>query len=76
VVNGHGTQPVGGARRVLIGANLNGANSTMTVVVRTAQASNPSTFSGPHPVGSTVQVGKTADGTTFVTIDSVDPPKS
>ena len=45
----------------------------MTVVANTAQAGNPQAFTGPHPVGSALQVGKTADGTTFITLDSIDP---
>ena len=72
VVNGHGTQAAG-TRRVLIDPNLNGPNATMTVVANTAQAANPPTFAGPHPVGSSIQVGKTGDGTAFVTIDSINP---
>jgi hypothetical protein len=72
VVNGHGTQAAG-TRRVLIDANLNGANATMTVVANTAQAASQAPFTGPHPVGSSVQVGKMGDGTTFVTIQSIGP---
>ena len=71
VVNGHGTQPIG-TRRVLIDANLNGTGGTMTVVANTAQAANPLTFTGPHPVGSTIPVEKTG-ATTFVTINSIGP---
>jgi hypothetical protein len=72
VVNGHGTRAAG-TRRILIDPNLNGANATMTVVANTAEAANPARFAGRHPVGSSIQVGKNGDGTTFVTIDSVDP---
>jgi glycosidase len=72
VVNGHGTQATG-TRRVLIDPNLNGASATMTVVANTAQAANQPAFTGPHPMGSSVQVGKMGDGTTFVTIQSIGP---
>jgi glycosidase len=72
VVNGHGTQAAG-SRRVLVDANLNGANATMTVVANTVQAATQPAFTGPHPVGSSVQVGKMGDGTTFVTIQSIGP---
>lgn len=75
MVNGHGTLAAG-TRRVLIDANLNEANATMTVLANTAQAADPSTFAGPHPVGSSIQIGKTGDGTTFVTIDSIDPSEA
>jgi hypothetical protein len=72
VVNGHGTQAAG-TRRVLIDPNINGPNATMTVVANTTQAANPPAFTGPHPVGSTIHVGKRADGTIFVTLHSIDP---
>jgi glycosidase len=72
VVNGNGTQAAG-TRQVLIDANLNGANAAMTVVANTSQAANPPAFTGPHPVGSSIQVGKMGDGTTFVTIQSTGP---
>jgi glycosidase len=72
VVNGHGTQAAG-TRRVLIDADLNPGNATMTVVANTAQAAHQPPFTGPHPVGSSVQVGKMGDGTTFVTIQPIDP---
>ena len=72
VVNGNGTQAAG-TRPVLIDANLNGANAAMTVVANTSQAANPPAFTGPHPVGSSLQVGKMGDGTTFVTIQSIGP---
>ena len=72
VVNGNGSQAAG-TRQILIDANLNGANAAMTVVANTSQAANPPAFTGPHPVGSSVQVGKMGDGTTFVTIQSIGP---
>jgi glycosidase len=72
VMNGNGTQGAG-TRQILIDANLNGANAAMTVVANTSQAANPPAFTGPHPVGSSVQVGKMGDGTTFVTIQSIGP---
>ena len=72
VMNGNGTQAAG-TRQILIDANLNGANAAMTVVANTSQAANPPAFTGPHPVGSSVQVGKMGDGTTFVTIQSIGP---
>ena len=72
VVNGHGTQAAG-TRRILIDADLNPAGATMTVVANTAQAANPAAFTGPHPVGSTVPVSRTGNGTAFVTINAVGP---
>jgi glycosidase len=72
VVNGHGNETIG-PRRVLVDADLTEAGGTMTVVANTAQAADPATYTGPHATGSTVPTQKTADGTTFVTINSVGP---
>jgi hypothetical protein len=72
VVNGNGIQAAG-TRQILTDANLNGANAAMTVVANTSQAANPPAFTGPHPVGSSVQVDKMGDGTTFVTVQSIGP---
>ena len=75
VVNGHGNAAVG-PRSVLVDADLTGAGGTMTVVANTAQAADPATFTGPHATGSTVTTQKAADGTTFITINSLGPSEA
>jgi hypothetical protein len=66
VVNGHGTAPRGAD--VLVDASLNPPGSTLQVVLNTAQAGNPAGYGGPHPVGSSVPVRRTAQGIAYVEI--------
>jgi hypothetical protein len=72
VVNGNGVTAVGG-RRVLVDAQLNAADSRMTVIANTEQSGDPAGFAGPHPVGTSVPVERDPDGTAFVTVDSLGP---
>jgi glycosidase len=66
VVNGHGTAARGAD--VLVDTNLNSPGSAMQVVLNTAQAGNPAGYSGPHPVGSSIPVKRTAQGCAYVEI--------
>jgi DNA-binding IclR family transcriptional regulator len=43
----------------------------MTVVLNTAEATNPQAYSGTHPVGSRLPVHRSADGKAFVEIRDV-----
>ena len=72
VLNTNGTQLRGAD--VIVDASLNSeSNSTMTVVLNTAQVPDPQGFAGTHPADSTVCVNRTADGRAFVQIRSVPP---
>lgn len=71
VVNGHGTAARGAD--VLIDANLNPPGSAMQVVLNTAQAGNPEGYSGPHPVGTSILVKRTAQGVAYVEIRDLPP---
>jgi glycosidase len=51
--------------RILVDADLNPPGSTMTVVLNTAQTSGQG-FAGPHPVGETLRVARTADGKAYL----------
>jgi glycosidase len=51
--------------RALVDADLNPPGSAMTVALNTAQAAG---ISGSHPVGETVAVARTANGTAYVEI--------
>jgi glycosidase len=72
VLNANGTEQRGAD--VIVDASLNSdSNCTMTIVLNTAQAVDTQGFAGPHPVGSSVSVNRTADGRAFVRIQSVPP---
>jgi glycosidase len=71
VINGHGTEERGAD--VLVDATLNPPGSTMTVVLNTAQTADPQRFAGSHPVGSSVPVRQTSDGTAHVEIRHFSP---
>jgi glycosidase len=69
VVNGHGTAARGGD--VLVDADLNPQGGAMTVVLNSAEAGGA--VAGRHPVGSTLTVQRTPDGTAFVAIRDLPP---
>ncbi len=71
VLNGHGMEDRGGD--VIVDASLNSTGASLTVVLNTAQAADPFEFSGSHPVGSSLPVLRTADGTAYVEIRNVPP---
>jgi glycosidase len=69
VLNSHGRDSRGAD--VIVDSALNAPGGAgLTVVANTAQAAlaNPSSYVGPHPVGSRAAVGRKADGTAFVEI--------
>ena len=68
VVNTHGTDSRGA--RVVVDASLNPAESSLTVVLNTAEAAQrgPPSF---QPVGSKVPVRRAADGTAFVEVGNI-----
>lgn len=72
VANTHGTQ-VSAARRILVDASLNPAGDTMRVVANTSEAGASGSFTGNHPVGTTIPVERDDDGATFVTVAPLDP---
>ncbi len=45
----------------------------MSVILHTAQAASPQSYTGSHPVGSKVPVHRTADGTAYAEIRGVQP---
>jgi glycosidase len=53
---------------VMVDAILNLPGSSMTAVLNTAQAANPTGYSGTHPTGSTLPVRRMADGTAYVEV--------
>ncbi len=59
--------------RVLLDAGLNPPGSAMTVVLNTARAAG---IGGSHPVGETVPVARTADGTAYVEIHGLAASES
>jgi glycosidase len=69
VVNGHGLE-VRGAD-VVVDAALNGPDSTMTVVLNTAEAAGQAGVN--HPAGSSVAVLRAPDGTAFVPLRDLHP---
>lgn len=74
VLNAHGTDARGAD--ILIDARLNPPGSTMTVVLNTVQAADPTGFSGDLAVGTTVPVQRAADGTAFVAIRDLPPSET
>jgi glycosidase len=68
VVNTHGTDSRGA--RVVVDASLNPPESTLTVVLNTAEATQRSQPSF-HPVGSEVSVRTTAEGMAFVEVGNI-----
>ena len=70
-INGHGTATRGA--NVLVDATLNPPGRAMHVVLNTAQAGSPAGYSGPHPVGSSVPVLRTAEGIAYVEIRDLPP---
>ena len=71
VLNGHGTASRGAD--VVVDANLNPPGGTMRVVLNTAQAAQPATYAGTHPVGSSLPIRGTPAGTAYVEIRDVGP---
>ncbi|MHC4434754.1 MAG: alpha-amylase family glycosyl hydrolase [Planctomycetota bacterium] len=72
VLNANGTEKRGAD--IIIDASLNSdQDSTMTVVLNTAQTAQTQEFTGSHPVGSTVGVKRTAEGRAFVRIRNIPP---
>jgi glycosidase len=68
VVNTHGSDSRGA--RVVVDANVNPPESTMTVVLNTAEAAQagPPSF---HPVGAKLPVRRTTDGTAYVEVGNI-----
>ncbi len=71
VVNGHGTAARGAD--VLVDADMNPPGGTMQVVLNTAEAGDPVGYGGPHPVGSSIPVRRTAQGIAYVEIRDLPP---
>ena len=71
VLNPHGNQYRGAD--VLIDANLNPADSQLTVVFNSAQSARPEAFSGTHPTDSTVAVNLYPNGSAYVEIRQLGP---
>jgi hypothetical protein len=71
VLNAHGTEARGAD--VLVDTHLNQPGSSMTVVLNTAEAANPSGYNGLQPVGSSLVVQRKTDGKAFVEIRDVEP---
>jgi hypothetical protein len=69
VLNAHGVERRGA--NVLVDATLSG--DSLTVVLNTAHAANPTGYGGSHPAGSTLPVHRTPQGIVFVEIRDVDP---
>jgi hypothetical protein len=66
IVNGHGTAARGAD--VLVDATLNPPDGVLWVALNTAQAGNPDGYHGPHPVGSSLPVRRTAQGIAYIEI--------
>jgi glycosidase len=71
VVNAHGTDRRGAD--VLVDADLNQPGGSMVVLLNTAETADPGGSAGPHRVGTTVPVRRTASGTAYVEIRDVHP---
>jgi len=69
VVNGHGHELRGAD--VVVDATLNRPESSMTVVLNTAEAAGDGAVA--HPVGSAVPVRRAEDGTAYVALRDVRP---
>jgi hypothetical protein len=66
ILNAHGEDSC--SADVMVDAILNQPGSSMTVVLNTAQAVNPTSYSGTHPAGSLLQVQRMADGAVYVEV--------
>jgi len=71
VLNAHGADERGAD--VLVDGTLNPPGSSMTVVLNTAQATNPQGYAGAHPVRSSLPVKRDAAGRAYVEIRDVPP---
>lgn len=66
ILNAHGEASQGAD--VMVDASLNMPGSALTVVLNTAQAADTAGYDGTHPVGSRLQVHRTADGKAYVEV--------
>jgi glycosidase len=66
IVNGHGNAARGAD--VLVDATLNPPDGVLWVALNTVQAGNPDAYHGPHPVGSSLPVRRTAQGIAYIEI--------
>lgn len=71
VINAHANDERGGD--IVVAAELNPPGSFMTVVLNTAQAAGLPSFSGSHPIGSTISVRRKPDGTAYVEVRRAQP---
>ncbi len=71
VLNSHGSDARGA--NVLVDTELNPPVNSMTVILNTAQAANPHSFSGSHALKSAAPIRQTADGKTYVEIRNLRP---
>lgn len=71
VLNPHGTEARGAD--VTVDANLNETNSSMEVLLNTAQAADPHTYAGSCPMGTLVPVIRAHDGRAYVEIRDLPP---
>jgi glycosidase len=71
VVNSNGREERSG--RALVDADLNPPGGAMIVVLNTALAAG---ISASHPVGETIPVKRTSDGTAYVEIDRLPPSET
>ncbi|HEX3033985.1 MAG TPA: alpha-amylase family glycosyl hydrolase [Thermodesulfobacteriota bacterium] len=71
ILNAHGSDERGAD--VLVDANLNPTDGSMTVILNTAQAVNPQGFTGSHSVGFGMPVRRTQDGKAYVEIRNIPP---
>jgi glycosidase len=71
VLNPHGTQARGAD--VTVDANLNEPNSSMEVILNTAQAANLQGYTGSHRIGTRVPLLRTQDGRAYVEIRDLPP---
>lgn len=71
VLNPHGSETKDSD--VTVGAELNEPNSSMDVILNTAQAANPQGYTGSHRIGTRVPVLRTKDGRAYVEIRDLPP---
>lgn len=72
VANTHGTA-ASTPSAVLVDAGLTPGGTRLRVLANTAHSADPEGYPGPHPIGSTLDVGALGDGTTYVTVDALGP---
>lgn len=71
VLNPHGRESRGGD--ILVDARLNGVGTRLTVVFHSVEVADPQSFSGTHPLASSVAVQHHSDGKAFIEVRGLEP---